>query len=226
MNILAVESSGRQASIAVATGPDTYETTALPPTRETAAWLNEAVDATLRRSAIRADEIDVLGITSGPGSFTGLRIAVTFAKMFCYSTSADLIALDTLRVIAHQAAGALTERQPLHVVVDAMRRELFHASFLFDSDGCLQTETPTAIVKRNDLLSQLKSPCTICGPAALSLREDLPETVTLHHNTSAPPTAVAVAQLALERHQHGHRDDPWKLLPRYHRKSYADEKRN
>jgi tRNA threonylcarbamoyladenosine biosynthesis protein TsaB len=223
LNILAIETSTRRASVAVAIAGRAVVTIELPVTRQTASWLNEAVDAALRKSQLGCHDIELLGMTVGPGSFTGLRIAVTFAKLFCYSTAAALVALDTLDVIAHQAAASVTPPARLHVIMDAMRRELFYAAFQVGSSGTLQRETATAIVKQADFLQQLDASSVVCGPATPLLHEQLPVDVSTLDDCAAYPHATAVAHLALEKHRQGQHDDIWKLVPLYYRKSYAEE---
>jgi tRNA threonylcarbamoyladenosine biosynthesis protein TsaB len=186
--------------------------------------LNAAVDATLHKCQLGCGDIQLLGVTAGPGSFTGLRIAVTFAKLFCYSTSSALIALDTLDVIAYLAAQNSTPPARLHVIMDAMRRELFYAAFDVDAGGRPHRATATSVVKQADFCQQLDATSVVCGPATVLLHEQAPEHVTLLYQPITYPHASAVAELALEKYRQGQRDDIWTLVPHYHRQSYAREK--
>jgi tRNA threonylcarbamoyladenosine biosynthesis protein TsaB len=238
VNILAIETSTRSASLAVVRDHQLIEAATIPQGRQTASWLNEAVDAALRNAGVRPDEVGLVGITSGPGSFTGLRIAVTFAKLFCYSTSAALVALDALDVIANQAVeqpdSHLSTNRPLHAVMDAMRGELFHASFdvnassdmhpSSDAVGDLcQKRSPTVIKPRAAFLAELTSPVAVVGPGVSLIRDDLPEFVWVPDDRPKTPTAATVARLAWEAYGRGQRDDIWSLVPQYHRKSYAEK---
>lgn len=49
---------------------------------------------------IEADELDAVAVGKGPGSYTGLRIGVSFAKGLCYAQQIPLIAIDSLRALA------------------------------------------------------------------------------------------------------------------------------
>jgi tRNA threonylcarbamoyladenosine biosynthesis protein TsaB len=172
-------------------------------------------------------DIGLVALSIGPGSFTGLRIGVTFAKVFCYSSGAALVALDTLEVIASQAnargSGAASGR--IHAILDAGRGELFCASFDGDAEGKLACYSPTEIVSRVDFLARLQPEDAVTGPAVGALRAGLPDTLQVIDETCWSPHATTVAQLGYRYYQQGQRDDIWKLLPKYYRKSYAEEKR-
>ena len=66
--------------------------------------------------------IDLVCVTTGPGSFTGLRIGVTTAKTFAYAAAAELVGTHTLAVLA---AGVEQASGRLWAILDAQRQELF-----------------------------------------------------------------------------------------------------
>ena len=69
-------------------------------------------------------ELDLIAATFGPGSFTGVRIAIAAARGFALVTSAKLWGTDTLTVMARVAltGGAVAGGKPFAVAVDARRR--------------------------------------------------------------------------------------------------------
>ena len=75
--------------------------------------------------------IDAIAISCGPGSYTGLRIGVSFAKGLCYGLNVPLIAINTLKLMAY---GFLVEENPekgslLCPMIDARRMEVYSAFF-------------------------------------------------------------------------------------------------
>ena len=102
-------------------------------------------------------------VTSGPGSFTSLRIGLATAKAFAYAVGAAIIGVNTLEVIARQSllakSNQSTESTPsevgssaklpiLHVILDAQRQQLFAASFVRAADRRLEVRSPTTVVDR------------------------------------------------------------------------------
>lgn len=81
--------------------------------------------------------IDAVAVSSGPGSYTGLRIGVSTAKGLCYALDKPLIAVETLQAMAHglmqNPAIIVNENTLLCPMIDARRMEVFTA--VFDNAG-------------------------------------------------------------------------------------------
>jgi tRNA threonylcarbamoyladenosine biosynthesis protein TsaB len=101
--VLAIETSSRIGSVAIAIGKKILtETTFSAPLRHSAE-IFPAISDILERFNRKSNEIEQIYISTGPGSFTGLRIAVTLAKTMHLANAAKIIAVDTLDVIAANA---------------------------------------------------------------------------------------------------------------------------
>ncbi|MBO5692918.1 MAG: tRNA (adenosine(37)-N6)-threonylcarbamoyltransferase complex dimerization subunit type 1 TsaB [Tidjanibacter sp.] len=94
----------------------------------------------LRENNIEPDELDAVAVGKGPGSYTGLRIGVSFAKGLCYALGIPLIAVDSLRSLSaclaeEVEAGILTiedwDQAALCPMIDARRMEVY--AELFDT---------------------------------------------------------------------------------------------
>lgn len=112
-------------------------------------------DELMREHGIGPDELSAVAVARGPGSYTGLRIGVSFAKGMCYSLGIPLIAVDSLESLARVAAenheaglfevrdwdGAL-----LCPMIDARRMEVYAEVFdtRFDSLSGVFAEVVTA----------------------------------------------------------------------------------
>jgi tRNA threonylcarbamoyladenosine biosynthesis protein TsaB len=98
--ILAVETSSRIGSVAIAVGEKLLaESSFAGPTRHSAE-LFPSICHLLDRFSKRPDQIEHVYISVGPGSFTGLRIAVTMAKIMSLASAAKIVAVDSLDVTA------------------------------------------------------------------------------------------------------------------------------
>lgn len=84
----------------------------------------------LSENNISFSELSVLIISKGPGSYTGLRIGVSFAKGLCYGLSIPLIAVDSLLSMASGAATFLEKNEGfLCPMIDARRLEVYTAIY-------------------------------------------------------------------------------------------------
>lgn len=223
--ILAVETSGRDASLAVleAAGDEVRVVGehSLAGERRTAQVLVPGVRALLERVGWKPHDVQLIAVVVGPGSFTGLRIGVTLAKTLGYATGSSVIGVDALAVLAHQAPPA---QGPLSAVIDAQRQELFAARFECDR-GCWNRTTATHIIRQEDWLAALRPGERLTGPALRRLRDRLPADVELVAESYWLPRASAVGQLGWRDVRAGRRDDVWSLAPQYYRASAAEEKR-
>ena len=111
------------------------------------------VDELLRSTGIAPDEIDAVAVGKGPGSYTGLRIGVSFAKGLCYGLQKPLIAvgsLDALTAVAREEfeAGIIDvedwDKVQLCPMVDARRMEVY--AQIFDSCGKPLSEVAAEVV--------------------------------------------------------------------------------
>ncbi|HEV7221934.1 MAG TPA: tRNA (adenosine(37)-N6)-threonylcarbamoyltransferase complex dimerization subunit type 1 TsaB [Pirellulales bacterium] len=224
MRILALETSGRLGSVAALDDNNLLAQMELNPSTRSAASLAPAVREILARVSWPPASVELVAVTVGPGSFTGLRIGVTTAKLFAYAVEADLVGVNTLNAIARQAL-AETNRSRLAAAIDAGRGQVFARRFERQAGEDWKPMGETAIESVEDWLRQLTSEDAVSGPAIDALADRIPSSVQVVEAAHRQPMAATVGQLARERHAAGQRDDVWKLAPLYLRRSAAEEKR-
>ncbi|MCA9248351.1 MAG: tRNA (adenosine(37)-N6)-threonylcarbamoyltransferase complex dimerization subunit type 1 TsaB, partial [Planctomycetales bacterium] len=122
MRTLALETSERVGSLAAFDGDQLVASFELAADQRTAAVIGSAVGDLLHRASWRPADVQLVAVTSGPGSFTGLRIGVTFAKTFAFAVQAEVLACDTLDVIA---AGCPESQRVLWTATNAQRQQVF-----------------------------------------------------------------------------------------------------
>jgi len=93
---------------------------------QNAARILPIIDELTRAQGWSPRDIDEIYVSIGPGSFTGLRIAVTIAKAIALVTSARIVAVPTVEVLARNAPAEATS---VIVVLDAKRDQIFTARF-------------------------------------------------------------------------------------------------
>ncbi len=98
--ILAIETSSRIGSVALAHGAELLDVSAFSAPLQHGAEVFPTIDGLLRRHGYTPSNVRQVHISVGPGSFTGLRIAVTVAKTMHLANVAKIIAVDSLDVVA------------------------------------------------------------------------------------------------------------------------------
>ena len=141
MRILAIETSGGRGGVAILETPDTHGPRADPAVLEEL-YLGEglrhgrdlvpAIQGACERAGWDRRRIDLVAVSIGPGSFTGIRIAVTLAKVMAFDTGAKVVAVPSLRALAHNAPA--TARR-VAAIVDAKRGGLFASIFERRGEG-------------------------------------------------------------------------------------------
>jgi len=110
--ILALETSSRIGSVAIACGENLLaEATFSGPLRHSPETF-PAISSLLERFGKKPHEIEHIYISAGPGSFTGLRIAVTIAKTMHLANATKIVAVDSLDVIAANVITLIPDNAP------------------------------------------------------------------------------------------------------------------
>lgn len=112
-----------------------------------ASWLHVAVEEALRESNKKISDLSAVAVTSGPGSYTGLRVGLAAAKGFCYALKIPLITESTLHLIASGVTKTAQAGVWISPMIDARRMEVF--TTLYD-DHLEQQMEPAAMILDED----------------------------------------------------------------------------
>jgi tRNA threonylcarbamoyladenosine biosynthesis protein TsaB len=167
----------------------------------------------------------VFAVGLGPGSYTGLRVGLTVAKVLAYATSRPLVAFDSLEAIARNAPD---DALRIAVIGDAQRGDLYTADFARDRPGePLVRLRPTGIEPLAGWAARLPPGTLVLGPGLQleGIRGALPlDARALEAGDEANwPDGRRLLQLARDLWEHGRSDDPWFLEPLYLRRSAAED---
>lgn len=125
--ILNMDTSMPLASICLAEQGECIDILKNENQKDHAAWLHPAIEQLLRQTGYSLQQLDAIAVTAGPGSYTGLRVAMAAAKGFCFILKKPLILVNTLEVMALSAILAKgNESGTLYCpMIDARRMEVF-----------------------------------------------------------------------------------------------------
>lgn len=180
------------------------------------------LDDALRQADWEPHRVDLVGVTQGPGSFTGLRIGVTAARFFAYAAGAELLALNTLDVIVAQLPETI---DAAWAVLDAQRGQFFAAGYQRQADGTWQVVVPCQVWTSEALAGHLSPDVVLTGPGLARVRRPWISGERRADPACWRPCAETVARLASQAFDAGQRSDLWSVEPQYYRLSYAEENR-
>ena len=118
-----------------------------------ASFLHSAIKELLEQQEVSIRKLDAIGVTSGPGSYTGIRIGLATAKGLCYGLKIPLITYNSLEVIAFSTAAFIKDSNALYCpMIDARRMEVYAALYDYDMQEVMQ---PTAMILSENSFSNL-----------------------------------------------------------------------
>ena len=121
------------------------------------------IDAALAEHGVAREDIACVAVGRGPGSFTGVRIAMATAKGIASALEVPLVGVSSLDAVAWNAWAA-GERGPLSVVADAMRKEVYPVRYLLNDTGIERLEADR-VVKAEDAARELAAEGDLSGSA-------------------------------------------------------------
>ena len=129
MKILAIDSSALAGSVAVLDGERLLAETFVNTSNTHSETLLPMVAEVLQRAELTADDIDMFAVTTGPGSFTGVRIGVSMVKGLAFGKNKPCVGVSALDALA---AGLKELKDIIVPVMDARRCGLYNAVYLSD----------------------------------------------------------------------------------------------
>lgn len=221
MLTLAIETSGLVGSLAVLDGANCLEERTLQLGTQHGQSLIPEMRRILTDLGRSPRDCELLAVSTGPGSFTGLRVGIVCAKTWAYATGCRLAAVDT-----HQAIAVNTpvELRRVQVVSDAQRGDLFFSSFTRDAEGAWIETNSLEFQPVHDWIERLGSEEVVSGPGVAKLVEQLQGRCQVLESEHWRPRAAVVGQLGFELAIGANFSDPWTLEPKYVRRSSAEEK--
>jgi tRNA threonylcarbamoyladenosine biosynthesis protein TsaB len=186
-----------------------------------AASLLPLIDGVLMRAGCTVRDLDAIAVSSGPGSFTGLRVAMSVAKGLACAAGLRVVGVPTLEALARSVAQPGT----ICALLDARKGELYAAWFEF-ADGTLRRLAADALLTPEQLVALVPAPCVFVGDAVEAygdlLRGHFGTRATVLPFPSCGPRGGVIAALGLERVQAGQVEDLLTLEPCYIRPSEAE----
>jgi len=211
--LLAVDTSTSQIGLALYDGAQVLaESLWTTKTRHTVE-LAPAVAKMLAHTGVKIDEIKALAVAIGPGSFTSLRVGLSFIKGLAFARTLPTVGINTLDVVA---ASQPATRLPLACLLPAGRGRLALGWYRAKNNEWQAAGGPV-IITAEVLAASVERDSVICGDLTASERQTLKKNE--HIRLVSPALSVRrpaiLAELAYTRWQAGRMDDVATLAPLY-----------
>lgn len=241
MRLLALDTSTRYSSIALCSEDELYGEYTWLSANNHSVELLEYTRCLLTACHMTLQQLDVIAVATGPGSFNGVRVALAAAKTLAFALQKPLVGVSTLDIIAVQQHA----HGPVCAVLEAGRSELYVACYIFEEPASTDADRLYRIRRLGDYLlcspqhlavylqehmrdwlavpgEEGYPPFLFCGEISAASRQALCSDLAGHGlfvgNLEATRRASALASLALQRLRDNQVDDPLILEPFYLRR--------
>lgn len=228
MKILCMDTTAKVSSVSIVNDekilgeyqvhlPFTHSQTAMP-----------MVEQLLKTCGFEVADMDAFAVSTGPGSFTGLRISLAAIKGMAFAVGKPCIGISTLDALAQNVADT---NGTICAVMDARCRQVYQALYQAEN-GVVTKLTEDRAIFLSDLteeLMSLKKSIILVGDGADLCYNELKDVLPDLHLASPQnryQRASSVGQLALQKLNDGLAVDASAILPQYLRLPQAERERN
>jgi tRNA threonylcarbamoyladenosine biosynthesis protein TsaB len=227
MMILALDTTTRAASCALARDGVVVREEAIDPSRQLAVQLPDVLDGLLALADAELREVDAFAVATGPGSFTGLRIGIATMQGLAFAEEKPLVGISALTALSAIASPAFLGSR-IATWVDAWRGDVYAALY----EDSRPVGDPV-VAKPTDLLRELSrgderpaaNDILFIGDGAESYRDMIHAHlggVARLAEPASPLLAGVIAILATIEYRNGRRPPPHAIRPLYVRRSDAE----
>lgn len=223
MKIIAVDTSTSTGSLALLDGDQVAAEWSLNSAQTHNRRLLGALDFLLQRAGWSLDDADGFAVTTGPGSFTGLRIGLSTVKTLAWSLQRPYVGVSSLDALA---APFSFSTLPVCPILDARKKEVYFAAYRSEHPGQQERTGPYVVAKPERLIQHIEEPTILCGDGWLAYRNLLKKKLG-ELALEAPVSchmirAAVVAALGQQKLLAGEAEDPMISAPLYVRPSEAE----
>ena len=230
MKVLGIDSSGMTATVAIIEDDKLISEFSVNHKRTHSETLMPMIDEIMKASEITPEDLDVIAIAVGPGSFTGLRIGAATVKGFGLALDIPVAAVPTLEGLAMNLWGSDKLVCP---IMDARRNQvytgLYHVNTEAELPEAVLDQTACDIEEIIEKINTLGEPVIFLGDGVAQFRDIIEEkaavSVSFAPAMSGLQRAASVASLGLRYHKAGKTVNADDFTPVYLRPSQAERVR-
>ena len=228
MKILALDSSGLVASVAIVSDDDLIGEYTINYKKTHSQTLLPMLDEVAKMVELDLSTIDVIAVSAGPGSFTGLRIGSATAKGLALALNKEIVSVPTVDALAYNMWGCRDLVCPL---MDARRNQAYTGLYRF-SDGKMDTLIKQCVVQIDEIIDKINKEgqkVIFLGDGVPVFKEYIGENITVPYDFAPAmcnkQRASAVACLGQILFGEGKAVPAYEHKPEYLRLSQAERER-
>lgn len=157
--------------------------------------------------------LDAIGLSSGPGSYTGIRVGASTAKGLCYALNIPLVSMDTLRIIAAPHIKSLCKGDFCIPMIDARRREAYVSIFGYEFEMVMPMKPHLIETDSFCDLKDVDNTIIVCGNSAEKF-QDLTQNDQFQYAYTSPKAEYMIP-LILKKYIKKEFEDIHKFSPHY-----------
>lgn len=216
-HLLGIETSGLACMVALSREGELLAQSSIYQKNIHSRRLAVLIDQLFRNLSLSSQQISAIGLSAGPGSFTGLRIGYSVAKGLAHSLNIPIVEVPTLDVWAYQHGETPL---PVCAVINAHRQEIFCAQYRWE-DGDLHRTGDYELIPLQSLSRRIITPTLFVGADVPPMREQIRKYCGEKAIFLVPPViyprAEALMTLTYRKYLSGETSLPETCEPRYMR---------
>lgn len=172
MKILSIESASLTASCSVAEDSNILGEYTLRHQKTHSEKLMPLIAELLGELKLKMNDIDIIAISEGPGSYTGLRIGAAIAKSLAYAQGIEIVSVPTMKSLA---ANIYDENKLIVPVMDARAGRIYTGIYKWENGECKEVleQFPCNIEELIEILNNYKEPVIFNGDGSVNYREKI-----------------------------------------------------
>nr|BAL56196.1 O-sialoglycoprotein endopeptidase [uncultured Acetothermia bacterium]BAL59930.1 O-sialoglycoprotein endopeptidase [Candidatus Acetothermum autotrophicum] len=169
-----------------------------------------AIDSLLSLHNIERDQIELIAVALGPGSFTSLRIGLAVGKGLAQALHIPIVGVPSMAAYAERVS--FLSGKICVVLPD--RRDLVYSA-LYERALPIASEMSKTVTALRDSLAQISDLALVIGPGAERHRAVFEKTMTVAPAALNRPSGAVIAQLGARKYSQSQHDELWELEPLY-----------
>ena len=220
--ILNIHTTSETAIVNLAKGSEVLTTSVNSDSRHHAAFLHTAIDKILQETNVSPSILKAIGVTGGPGSYTGIRVGLATAKGLCFALKIPMIMMNTLEVMAFSAIENIGNKNALYCpMIDARRMEVFTA--VYDSQLKEITAPEAVVLDENSFKSLVKKDALFFfGSGAAKFAKIINSANANYHFAEEPLSSSALGRFAWNKFLKNEFDNISNSKPLYVKEFYSN----
>lgn len=193
--------------------------------KEHAAFLHTGIHQILKQTGISPSQLKAVGVTGGPGSYTGIRVGLATAKGLCFALKIPLMIFNTLELMAYSAIEKSGNKNALFCpLIDARRMEVFTAVYDAHMNEVIP---PSAMVLDENSFADLLQEKRVCffGSGAFKFKDLIKKKISQSSFSDDEVSSEALAAFSWNKFQKNQFENLLTAEPVYIKEFYTPAKK-